>query len=105
MPDPFVYMWAYRVLPECFDEFQEIYGPEGSWVELFRRAPGYLDTQLLQDRNESNRFITIDRWESEEAFVSFRTKLAREFDDLDRMGERLTMDETALGEFRPMDGT
>ena len=104
MPDPFVYLWAYRVLPECLDAFQEIYGPEGSWVELFRLAPGYLDTQLLQDRNESDRFITIDRWESEEAFVSFRARFAREFDDLDRTGERLTVGETALGEFRPLGG-
>jgi len=93
-------MWAYRVSPERLDEFQELYGPNGSWFGLFRRAPGYLDTQLFQDRNESGRFITIDRWESEEAFVGFRADFAEEFDRLDRLGEGLTVEESALGEFR-----
>ncbi len=101
MPDPFVYLWDYRVSLEGLDEFRELYGPNGSWVELFRRAPGYLDTQLLRDRDESNRFITIDRWESEEAFVSFRTRFSADFDRLDRLGEGLTIEESALGEFSP----
>ncbi|MGD2061254.1 MAG: antibiotic biosynthesis monooxygenase [Acidimicrobiia bacterium] len=101
MPDPFVYLWDYRVSLERLDEFRELYGPNGSWVELFRRAPGYQDTQLLRDRNEAGRFVTIDRWESEEAFVSFRARFAVEFDHLDRLGEQLTIEETALGEFSP----
>lgn len=99
MSDPFVYIWAYRVSAERLHEFLEIYGPDGSWVDLFRRAPGYLDTQLLRDRSDSTRFITIDRWESEEAFLEFRASFGQEVDHLDRLGERLTIEETSLGEF------
>lgn len=101
MSASFVYLWAYRVSPEGLEEFVETYGPDGSWVDLFRQAPGYLDTQLLRDRNDSVRFITIDRWESEEAFLRFRASFAEEFDHLDRLGERLTIEETLLGEFGP----
>lgn len=101
MIDAYIYVWVYRVSPEKFDQFYEHYGPDGSWAVLFRQAPGYLDTLLLQDRNDSSRLFTIDRWESEGAFKTFRETFAREFEHLDRLGAQLTTEETALGEFRP----
>lgn len=101
MADSFIYLWVYRVSPERLDEFNELYGPKGSWAALFRRAPGYLDTQLLRDRNESSRFITIDHWESEADFTNFRDSFAVEFERLDHLGEQLTVEETALGGFSP----
>jgi len=99
LSNPLVYIWAYQVLPGKVDDFYELYGPKGSWVALFRRAPGYLDTQLLLDRIQAGRFVTIDRWESKVAFTSFRDKFAEEFDRLDRLGEQLTSHEVLLGEF------
>lgn len=87
--------------PGRLDEFFELHGPEGSWVALSRQAPGYLDTQLPSDRNESSRFITIDRWESKDAFTTFRETFAREYEHLDRLGDQLTDEEIPLGEFRP----
>ena len=105
MPDPFVYLWVYRVAPGRVDEFRELYGPNGLWVQLFRQAAGYMDTQLLRDRNDSGRFLTVDRWESEEAFLSFRARCAAEFDHLDGLGETLTIEENPLGVFRALDTT
>ena len=101
--DPFTYIWAYRVPPEKGAEFRSLYEPEGAWVRLFRQAPGYLDTHLYRDRNDSDRYVTIDRWESEEAFRSFRARFAEEFERLDSDGEHLTLEETPLGEFGPGD--
>jgi heme-degrading monooxygenase HmoA len=100
LADSYIYLWAYEVSPEAVDDFCELYGPEGPWVALFRKAPGYLDTQLLEDRSQTGRFVTIDRWESEEAFSNFRAKFGDEFDRLDQLGERLTVRETPLGGFR-----
>lgn len=94
-----MYIWAYEVLPGRVDDFYELYGPKGSWVALFRQAPGYLATELLLDRAQAGRFVTIDRWESSVAFTSFRDEFAEEFDRLDRLGEHLTSHEVLLGEF------
>lgn len=101
LTDPFIYIWAYRVSSEHADGFRDLYGPGGAWARLFRRADGYLGTDLYRDRNDGDRYVTIDRWESEEAFRRFRTTFADRFERLDRKGERLTLDETFLGEFRP----
>ena len=101
--DPFVYMWAYRVPFQRVDEFRRLYGPEGDWVRLFRQAPGYVNTLLYRDRSDRDRYVTIDRWESEEAFTKFRAKFADEFEQLDLEGEGLTLEQTPLGEFGSAD--
>jgi len=97
--DPFVYIWTYRVSLQRADEFRRLYGPEGAWVRLFRQAPGYLGTELYRDRDDGDRYLSIDRWESEEAFRDFRSRFAEEFERLDSDGEQLTLEETPLGEF------
>ena len=99
--DPFTYIWAYRVPSEGVDEFRSLYGPEGAWVRLFRQAAGYLDTVLYRDRNDRTRYVTIDRWESEQAFRGFRTRFAEDFERLDTAGKHLTIEETPLGELGP----
>jgi heme-degrading monooxygenase HmoA len=67
-------------------------------VTLFRRAPGYLGTQMLQDRTEKIRYVTIDRWQSVEAYHAFRARYSREYEELDRLCEGLTTHEASLGE-------
>ncbi len=100
----YTYIWAYRVKPDSLDAFLEHYGPDGRWVELFRRAEGYLGTELLRDRAEANRYVTIDRWSSAEAFAKFRSKFASEFEQLDRYCESFTEQEREIGTFGPVEG-
>jgi heme-degrading monooxygenase HmoA len=95
----FVYCWEYRIRPGADREFARHYGPEGTWVRLFRRGAGYLGTELLRDRGAADRYLTIDRWVSEAAFREFRERFAAEFDELDQRCAELTLRETALGDF------
>ena len=95
----YTYLWEFIVEPEHVEEFERHYGPEGSWVELFRQAPGYVETLLLRDSMDPRRFITIDRWESAEAYRTFRTVFSQQYTDRDRRCEGLTVRETLLGHF------
>jgi hypothetical protein len=36
----FTYIWEFRVAPSAQAQFEVEYGPRGSWVTLFRKAPG-----------------------------------------------------------------
>ena len=96
---PYVYVWEFEVRPGCEAEFERNYGPEGSWVTLFRTAGGHLDTTLLRDVDQGRRYLTIDRWESEASYRSFRTARALEFTALDARCEALTVSERELGRF------
>jgi quinol monooxygenase YgiN len=95
----YVYLWEYRVRPEATAQFQEKYGAEGAWVALFRRATGYLRTELLTDLDDPYRYVTIDTWESQQAYDRFRQTFASEFAELDALCEGLTLEEVRLGHF------
>ena len=62
-------------------------------------AEGYLGTELMQCEERSDDFITIDRWDSREAFVAFMGDNAEEYQALDTAFADLTLIETRLGAF------
>lgn len=95
----YMYAWEYEVAPEHHAAFLEAYGPEGTWVRLFRRAPGYVRTELFRDRGRANRFVTLDYWEAESAWRAFRERFAAEFEAIDRACEALTAREAEIGRF------
>jgi heme-degrading monooxygenase HmoA len=95
----YTYIWEFHVEPARRAEFEQCYGPSGPWSALFRRADGYIETVLLRDRSDTSRYVTIDTWQSVEAYRAFRARFSQEYDDLDRECERLTSQEASLGEF------
>jgi heme-degrading monooxygenase HmoA len=100
----FTTLWEFTVLPTRQAEFESHYGTEGDWVRLFRRGSGYLGSELLQDRRNSLRYLTIDRWESIEAWRAFRSRFAEDYERLDRELEGLASREAALGDYAPAGG-
>jgi heme-degrading monooxygenase HmoA len=100
----YVTLWAFSVEPSKQAEFEAHYGADGSWAQLFRRASGYLGTELLRDRADATRYLTVDRWQSAEAWRAFRTRFAAEYERLDRQCEVLTTRESPVGEYEPAGG-
>jgi quinol monooxygenase YgiN len=99
----YVYVWEFRVHAAAVEEFIRHYGADGTWVHLFRRADGYLGTQLLRDRGDPNRFVTIDRWRDEGAWARFHELFVEPFEALDGQCSALTASETLLGHFHVVD--
>ena len=95
----YTYIWAFKVHPDRVAAFREHYGKEGTWVQLFRRARGYLGTELLEDAADPLRYVTIDTWSDAEAYEAFRAAFASEYAELDRVCEGLTLEETLIGHF------
>jgi quinol monooxygenase YgiN len=95
----YMYAWEYVVSPERVAAFERTYGSTGEWVELFRRAPGYLRSELYRDRGNPQRFMTIDYWESRAAWEAFRRRFAVEFEALDARCAELTAQEREIGRF------
>jgi heme-degrading monooxygenase HmoA len=96
----YTYSWEFDVPPASQPDFEHASGPDGQWVALFRRAPGYLGTLLLHDRSLQNRYITIDRWRDEAAYRTFRARFANEYRGLDQARKGLASRETPLGTYR-----
>jgi uncharacterized glyoxalase superfamily protein PhnB/quinol monooxygenase YgiN len=95
----FSYVWEYEVRVESVPEFLRHYAPDGTWVRLFRRASGYLGTQLYRDRRRAERYLTVDHWIDEAAYREFRRTFAADFEALDQACVGLTRGEAHLGDF------
>jgi heme-degrading monooxygenase HmoA len=95
----FVRIWQFRVATEKADDFRAVYGPDGEWARLFRRQTGFLGTELLHSTTHPNIFLTIDRWDSAEAWAAFLRAWGDEYAALDRRCERLTVAEGEIGTF------
>ena len=95
----FCYVWELLVHPGHVEAFEAAYGPEGEWVQLFRQDASYLGTDLLRDCHNPGRFLTIDRWATEEACLAFRVRFQSELAELDARCGRYTVEERHLGDF------
>ncbi len=92
-------VWEYEVRAEHAAAFEELYGAEGDWARLFRRAEGYVETRLYRDTARPTLYLTIDRWLSRAAFEAFVQTAGSAYAALDRRGDALTVRERRLGAF------
>jgi heme-degrading monooxygenase HmoA len=94
-----VIVWEYMARPDRLVEFETLYRPDGPWVELFKRSPGFVSTTLMRDVRDGNRFMIADRWTSEESYEAFKQDFADEYQQLSRQGERVHRAEHLIGRF------
>jgi heme-degrading monooxygenase HmoA len=99
----YVIVWEYQVKAEHVEDFEKIYGASGTWVNLFRRESGYFGTELLCDEQNPQRYLTIDRWVSSQAYHNFLARHQEQYETLDAKCNELTERETLLGKWETID--
>ncbi|HTQ86155.1 MAG TPA: hypothetical protein VMI93_08085 [Candidatus Solibacter sp.] len=90
-------LWEFLVHEEHAEEFERNYSASGTWAAFFQRSPAYHGTTLLA--GESNRYLTLDRWDSQEAYEEFRLANRQEYDEIDARFAALMVSERCLGVF------
>lgn len=95
-----VIVWTYVVKAEYARQFEETYGDNGKWAQLFRHSDEYLNTVFCQDVNHPYRYSTFDYWTTAEAFKAFREKWQAEYFALDQFCAGWTLEENYVGTFR-----
>jgi heme-degrading monooxygenase HmoA len=95
----FIRIWRFRVSTDNIDRFRQAYGPTGEWAALFGREIGFLGTELLQSTTEPDSFITIDTWDSPEAWAAFLRAWGDDYTALDHHTQSLAASERELGAF------
>jgi len=95
----FIVVWQFEVAEENVAAFEAAYGADGFWAQLFRTSAAYRGTELLRDAYVPGSYVTIDRWESEEAFRAFRKDNDAGYEKLDRDCDALTARETRIGAY------
>ena len=95
--------YRYRVHPQQIRAFEHAYGPTGPWAQLFSRHPAYRRTRLFRHKSEPHVYITIDVWESKEAYDQFRAENADDYNRLDAQLTMLKLEEHLLGYYEGPD--
>lgn len=95
----FVVIWEYEVHAGREAAFVSLYGDDGEWVALFREYDGYIGTELLRDAREANRFVSIDRWSSQQDYERFLTAAESRYARIDARGDALTAAERRVGAY------
>lgn len=99
----FLTLWEFEVKPGCEESFQKAYGPDGPWVQLFRQHPNYRTTHLLRDPSRPRVYFTLDFWDSEPAFLEFKSAQQEAYAAIEGSTEGLTVHERHLGYFQQAD--
>jgi len=92
-------IWEFRARPGKEAEFEEAYGSDGAWSQLFMKSQDFLGTVLLRDRHVHGRYLTVDRWREAGAFARFKLENLEHYERLDKACEGLTETETLIGTF------
>lgn len=96
---PYLRIWRYRITPGREAEFDRAYGPEGDWAQLFARAEGYLDTELLRAVPPATHYCTIDRWRSLADWQQFLADHDAAYRALDAKLAPLCTEDVEVGSF------
>jgi hypothetical protein len=62
----FEFVWEFVAKEEARGQFELVYGPGGAWSKLFARCPGYRGTNVLRNTENTQRYLTIDLWKTED---------------------------------------
>jgi heme-degrading monooxygenase HmoA len=90
-------VWQYEVRPERLAEFEQVYGPEGEWVQFFRSSSDYIGTDLYRSTADPKQFVTVDAWRSRPAYESFRKANSERYSKLDEWCGQFSVHERVLG--------
>lgn len=95
----YLIIWEFRPRKGAENRFQEAYGPQGIWAKFFARGEGFIGTELNLDLKDPTRYLTLDFWESKQAYDAFREAHPAEYQAIDEQCEALTAEEKPLGTF------
>jgi quinol monooxygenase YgiN len=101
----YVAIWEFTAKPEARAEFENFYGPDGEWVQLFRRSKSFLRTELFRDRNAENHYVTMDYFASKAGYDDFLREFRQEYDALDRRCDAVLEGEKEVGVFLALGGS
>jgi heme-degrading monooxygenase HmoA len=95
----FVIIWEFRIQATKRRTFERAYAPDGTWANFFRKGKGYIATELIRDSQQSDRYITLDYWQSRQHYENFKKQNGKMYQTINEKCESLTTRESEIGQF------
>lgn len=97
--EAFAIVFEYRVSRDRTSAFERVYGSDGDWARFFAHDPAYRGTELWTSLRDEQRYVVVDRWDSEAAYADFRHRCANEYERRSAASAPLYESERVVGEF------
>ena len=94
----FVVLWEFEVKLGSENRFEKVYGAQGEWADLFGSDRSYRETRLLRDAARALIYVTMDFWDTREAYEKFVETHSAEYQALDTACQRLTQSERRIAD-------
>jgi heme-degrading monooxygenase HmoA len=91
-----VRVWEYDVLEAAAREFEQVYGADGAWAQLFSSSEGFEGTELFASMSTPGRYLTVDRFRDEASWRRFQAEHREAYLALDAESEGLTLSQREL---------
>jgi hypothetical protein len=72
-------------------------------VRLFSSDENYRETRLMRDPFRPAIYVTLDFWDSRNAYEKFMATRKQEYKEADAVGEELTSNERCVGWFEKVE--
>ena len=89
-------VWEYDVQEAAWADFEQIYGANGAWAQLFSSSDGFEGTELFSSVSHSGLYLTVDRFRDEASWRRFQVEHREAYLALDAESQRLTVGEREL---------
>lgn len=89
----FVVLWEFQVSDSMEGMFERFYSVHGDWVQLFRKSPEFIRTELIRDLNKPQRYVTMDFLKTQSDYETFRRGYHAAYEALDLKCRNFTTSE------------
>ena len=89
-------VWEYDVREAASADFEQVYGADGAWAQLFSSSDGFEGTELFISVSNPGRYLTVDRFRDEASWRRFQVEHREAYLTLDGESGGLTVAEREL---------
>ena len=55
-------VWQFDIRPGTSDDFERLYGADGTWTKLSRRSRSFLGSSFLRSIGSEDRYLLVEYW-------------------------------------------
>ncbi len=93
-------IWRYKIREGEKKKFEQEYGKNGTWCQLFSKSNDCLGSLLYKSEDETNTYILIDTWTDRQSYENFLKINSEIYNNLSSNFEDIYESEERIGSFR-----
>jgi quinol monooxygenase YgiN len=96
-------VWQFEIHPGRRDEFEALYGADGSWTALSRRSRSFLGSSFLKDLAQPERYLLAEYWSEMVVYERHQADFEDEIAKLDARRNAIVKTMQPIGLFNALD--